>query len=145
MKVSRLLATKPHKLITISPNEEIRAAVRLLVDHRIGALLVVNDQRKLIGILSERDIVRQAAEDEGVFSNLVEDVMTKNVRVGLPQDDIMSVAHTMTEERFRHFPIVDENQNLLGMISIGDVMKAQRDSYRGEIDTLEMQVMASEG
>ncbi len=144
MKVSRLLATKPHKIFTIGAKEEIRTAIRLLVEHNIGALLVVNEEKRLIGILSERDIVWRAAKDEGVLSNLVRDVMTKDVLVGLPQDDIMSVAHTMTEERVRHFPIVDDNYDLVGMISIGDVMKAQRDSYRGEIDTLETQVMAGE-
>lgn len=144
MKVNRLLSTKPHKIITIGANEEIRAAIHLLVENNIGALLVVDNNGKLIGILSERDIVRRAAQDENVFLNLVGEVMTKDVIFCLPQDDIMSVAHTMTEKRFRHFPIVDEKNNLLGMISIGDVMKAQRDSYRGEIDTLETQVMASD-
>ncbi len=64
--------------------------------------------------------------------------------VGLPQDDIMSVAHVMTERRFRHLPIVDDDGKVIGMISIGDVMKAQRDEYRGEIDTLETQIMAGE-
>jgi CBS domain-containing protein len=144
MKVSRILATKQTKIITIGADQEIRSAVHVLAEHKIGAVLVVNEAGKLIGILSERDIVRQAAQDEGVFSLLVSDVMTRNVRVGLPQDDMMSVAHTMTEARFRHLPIVDDNYDLVGMISIGDVMKAQRDAYRGEIDTLEMQIMADE-
>ena len=144
MKVSRILATKPTKIITIGDKQEIRSAVDMLAEHKIGALLVVNHAGKLNGILSERDIVRRAAEDEDVFSNIVSDVMTRNVRVGLAQDDIMSVAHTMTEGRFRHLPIVDDNYDLVGMISIGDVMKAQRDAYRGEIDTLEMQIMADE-
>ncbi len=144
MKVSRILATKPSKIITIGVGQKIRTAVDMLTEHRIGALLVVNDAGKLIGILSERDIVRRAAKDEEVFSLVVGDVMTRNVRVGLPQDDMMSVAHTMTEGRFRHLPIVDENYDLVGMISIGDVMKAQRDAYRGEIDTLEMQIMAND-
>ena len=144
MKVSRILATKPTKIITVGAKQEIRSAVNMLAEHRIGALLVVNETGNLIGILSERDIVRRAAGDEDVFSHTIGDVMTRNVRVGLPQDDIMSVAHTMTEGRFRHLPIVDDNYDLVGMISIGDVMKAQRDAYRGEIDTLEMQIMAGE-
>lgn len=144
MKVSRILATKPSKIITIGASQEIRSAVNMLAEHKIGALLVVGEAGKLIGILSERDIVRRAAENEGVFSNTVGDVMTRNVRVGLPQDDMMSVAHTMTEGRFRHLPIVDDNYDLVGMISIGDVMKAQLDAYRGEIDTLEMQIMAND-
>ncbi len=144
MKVSRILATKPSKMITIGASQEIRSAVNMLAEHKIGALLVVDEAGKLIGILSERDIVRRAAESEDVFSYSVGDVMTRNVRVGLPQDDMMSVAHTMTEGRFRHLPIVNDNYDLVGMISIGDVMKAQRDAYRGEIDTLEMQIMAND-
>lgn len=144
MKVNRILATKPAKIITIRAEQEIRAAVDLLAEHRIGALLVVNGAGKLIGIISERDIVRRAAENEEVFSLIVDDVMTRQVKVALPQDDMMSVAHTMTEGRFRHLPIVDDNYDIVGMISIGDVMKAQRDAYRGEIETLEMQVMAGE-
>ncbi|MDX1413847.1 MAG: CBS domain-containing protein [Candidatus Promineifilaceae bacterium] len=144
MKVSRILATKPAKLITIGSAEDVRAAINKLAENRIGALLVVNETGKLIGIISERDIVRRAAQDPDFSLQPVGDVMTRRVKVGLPQDDIMSVAHTMTEGRFRHLPIVDDNYNLVGMISIGDVMKAQRDAYRGEIDTLELQVMADQ-
>ena len=59
------------------------------------------------------------------------------------KDDLMSVAHTMTERRFRHLPILDDKR-LVGIISIGDVIKAQRDTYRGEIDSLETQIMADE-
>jgi CBS domain-containing protein len=61
----------------------------------------------------------------------------------MPQDDLYSVMHTMTEKRFRHLPIVDEGR-LIGIISIGDILKAQRDAYRGEIDTLETQILADE-
>ena len=62
---------------------------------------------------------------------------------GIPQDDIVSVAHTMTEMRFRHLPIVEDGL-LVGIISIGDILKAERNKYRGEIDTLETQIMADE-
>ena len=144
MKVSRILATKPARIITIEAEQEISSAIDMLAEHKIGALLVVNKSGRLIGIISERDIVRQAARTENVFSLKVSNVMTRKVKVGLPQDDMMSVAHTMTEGRFRHLPIVDDDNDLVGMISIGDVMKAQRDAYRGEIETLELQVMASE-
>jgi CBS domain-containing protein len=67
--------------------------------------------------------------------------MTKNVITGLPQDDIKSVANTMTERRIRHIPIVEQGK-LVGIISIGDVVKAQRDQYKGEIDTLQTQILA---
>ncbi len=141
MKVSRILATKPERIITIADDAAIRTAVSRLAEHKIGALIVVNESGSLCGILSERDIVRWAAKNEDVFSQPVANVMTHDVVVGVPQDDMMSVAHVMTERSFRHLPVVDENRKVIGMISIGDVMKAQRDAYRGEIDTLEMQIM----
>lgn len=144
MDVSRILAIKPEKIITIADDETIRTAVDMLTDHRIGALIVINKGGGLCGILSERDIVRRAAASDNIASLPVREVMTKDVVVGVPEDDVMSVAYVMTERRFRHLPVVDENGKVIGMISIGDVMKAQLDEYRGEIDTLETQIMADQ-
>jgi CBS domain-containing protein len=76
-----------------------------------------------------------------VSAALVGETMTADIITGLPDDDLMSVSHTMTERRFRHLPIV-VNDQLIGMISIGDVLKAQRDLYRGERNTLETQILA---
>jgi CBS domain-containing protein len=84
-----------------------------------------------------------AAQREDVTGLAVADVMTRKVVIGVPEDDIISVAHTMTEKRFRHLPVIDEDR-LVGIISIGDILKAQRDQYRGEIDTLETQIMADQ-
>lgn len=143
MNVSRILAAKPATIVTIGPNKLIRDALSILAQYDIGALVITNEVDELIGILSERDIVRRAVDDSDILSLRVGDVMTKNVVVGLPQDELINVAHTMTERRFRHLPIVD-GRRLLGIVSIGDVLKAQRDGYRGQIDTLETQVMADD-
>lgn len=144
MKVRRILATKSGPVITIRPRQPIRDAVSLLTEHNIGALVVVAEGEKLpVGILSERDIIRHAVDNEDVFSELVQDIMTREVTTGMPQDDLYSVMHTMTEKRFRHLPIVDQGK-LIGIISIGDVLKAERDAYRGEIDTLETQILADD-
>ena len=143
MKVRRLLATKSREVITIAPRQAVRDAVALLAEHNIGALVVVDDGGAPVGIISERDIIRRAATSETLFDEPIHDLMTADVITGVPQDDLYSVIHTMTEKRFRHLPIVDEGQ-LIGIISIGDVVKAQRDAYRGEIDTLETQLMADE-
>ena len=142
MKLMRILATKTGDVITIHPEQQIRDAVRLLSEHNIGALVVVDDEEKPVGIISERDIVRRAADNDEVFSEQVRNIMTKRVIIGVPQDDLYSVINTMTEKRFRHLPIMDEDR-LIGIISIGDIVKAQRDAYEGEIDTLETQIMAS--
>ena len=141
MKVRNILATKKGHIITIPPNEPVRRAIALLVEHRIGALLVVDEGGNLVGILSERDIMRTAAADEQLFDLPVDAIMTHDVIVGMPQDDVIAVAHTMLEKRFRHLPIVDESR-LIGIISIGDVLKTQRDAYRGEMDTLETRLIA---
>ena len=143
MKVSTILATKGNKLITIAPEQSIREAVALLAQHNIGALIVLNEAGALAGILSERDIARQLNQQDDLLSQPVQSVMTAEVITCLPQDDLMSVAHSMTERRFRHMPVMEEG-TLLGMISIGDVLKAQRDYYHGQIDTLETQILATD-
>lgn len=143
MKVRMILAKKGMNVITITPEQEIRQAVALLTEKNIGALVVIDEANQPIGILSERDIIRKAASDETVFSMKVADLMTKNVVTGLPNDDAFSIAHTMTERRFRHMPIMEDGK-LVGIVTLGDIMKAERNRYRGEIDTLETQIMADE-
>jgi len=113
----------------------------LLVRHKIGALVVTDEEGKPVGIISERDIVRVAARGED-FAQPVSSVMTKRMIVGSPQDDLASVMRTMTEKRFRHLPIMDRGK-LVGIVSIGDMVKAQLDQYQGEIDTLETQILES--
>ena len=143
MNVARILATKGSGLITIRPEQSIREAIALLSKHNIGALVATDDKGLLLGILSERDITRAIAKDEHVFERAVADLMTKEVVTGVPQDDLRVVASTMTERRFRHLLIIDKGK-LIGIVSIGDVVKAQRDQYEGEIDTLHTQILAGE-
>ena len=143
MIISSILARKSGDVVTIGPDERVIEAVGLMARHNIGALVVVNPSGSVVGILSERDIIRVAAERENVFFLPIIKVMTREVIIGLPQDDIMSVAHTMTEKRFRHLPIL-EGDHLVGIVSIGDILKAQRDQFQGEIDTLETQILAGD-
>jgi len=143
MNIARILATKGMNVITIRPEQSIGEAIALLAKRNIGALVAVDEAGKPVGILSERDIVRAAAKNEQVFSQTVSELMTKNVIVGMPQDDLRAVAHTMTERRFRHLPIMDEGK-LIGIVSIGDVVKAQRDQYEGEVDTLQTQLLVDD-
>jgi CBS domain-containing protein len=143
MKVRSVLTSRKRDVVTIRPEQTVREAVRLLAEQRIGALVVTGPAGAILGILSERDVIRTAAGDDGVLDRAVGDVMTRRVVVGSPSDDLIAVANTMLERRFRHLPIVDEGR-LIGMISIGDVLKTQRDAYRGEVDTLETQILAQE-
>jgi CBS domain-containing protein len=143
MNIANILARKGSMAVTVLPEQSIREALALLARHNIGALIAVQGDHP-VGILSERDIVREAARNEGFLARTVADLMTRNVITGQPHDDLLTVAHTMTERRIRHLPVVDHDR-LIGMVSIGDVVKAQRDHYQGEVDTLQTQLLADEG
>ena len=93
-----------------------------------------------IGILSERDIVRAAAKDEKVFPLLVSQLMTRDLVLGSPSDDLGAAGQTMVRRHIRHLPIVEAG-TLIGIVSIGDIVKAQRDQFQGEVDTLQTIVM----
>ena len=140
MNIKSILAKKGMNVVTIRPEQVIREAIARLAEYNIGALVVMDETNLPIGILSERDITRALAQDEQIFPKLVSDLMTKNVITALPQDDLISVANTMTEKRVRHLPVVEKGK-LVGIISIGDVLKAQRDQYKGEVDTLQTQIL----
>ena len=140
MTIASILATKGNKVVTIRPEQSIRDALRVLADHNIGALVAIDPSRRPVGILSERDVVRAAVRDEAVFGLTVSQLMTRDVIVGAPGDDLAAVGQTMIQRRIRHLPVV-EGGKLIGMVSIGDVVKAQRDHYQGEVDTLQTIVM----
>jgi CBS domain-containing protein len=140
MNITNLLARKGPKVVTVRPDDTIRQALTLLAEHNIGALVVVGDGGRPMGILSERDIVREAARNEHLFSLTVSAIMTSNVIIGTPQDDLVSVGSTMTEKHIRHLPIVDRDR-LVGIVSIGDIVKAHRRELQGEVDTLQTQLM----
>jgi CBS domain-containing protein len=141
MNIASLLAKKSGPPITIRPEQTVRDALALLAKHNIGALIVVNAASTPVGIVSERDIVREAARNEQVFARAMSEIMTRDVITGVPEDDLASVANVMTEKRIRHLPVVSGGK-LIGIISIGDVVKAQRDTYQGKVETLETQILA---
>ncbi len=140
MKIQNILASKGSDVITVRADEPIRAAIALLSKSDIGGLVVVDEAQGPVGIITERDIVRQAAKSEALFSQPISEAMTANVTIATPEDEVESVAHTMTEKRFRHLPVMDHGK-LVGIVSIRDVVKAQRDQFRGEVDTLETQMI----
>jgi len=138
MQISNILAKKGGGVVTVGPTQTIREAIALLVSKRIGALVVV-DAGKVVGLLSERDIIRAAAQNEALFGDPVSRIMTTDVIVAHPDDDLRAVENTMTVKRFRHLPIMDRGE-LVGIVSIGDVVKAALDEYEGVIETLESRV-----
>jgi len=135
MKIESILATKSLNVITVRPDQSLKDAIDLLVEHDIGALIVVDELGQPVGIISERDIIREAARTETLLAQTVARVMTKDLIVCSPQDDLGAVLQTMIARHFRHLPIV-EHKRLIGLISIRDVLKVQLDEYQGEVDTL---------
>jgi CBS domain-containing protein len=126
MIVRNIIDTKAtSKIVTIAPTETVRSAVELLASHRIGAVIVSSDGDIVDGILSERDIVR-AIGTRGVatLEMKVQDLMTSTVVGCRPDDTAMSVMERMTDGRFRHMPVIDQNK-MGGVISIGGVVKAR--------------------
>jgi CBS domain-containing protein len=140
MNIANILATKGDKVVTIRPEQSIREALVVLAQHNIGCLVVIDDGRKPIGMLSERDVVRTAVKNEAVFTLTVSQLMTRNLILGTPADDIGAAGSTMVERRIRHLPVLDGGK-LVGIVTIGDIMKAQRDALLGEVDTLQTIVM----
>lgn len=142
MKISDILSKKGRQVYTIQPSQTIREAIAILNAQNIGGLIVM-DEDKISGILTERDVLRFVASENFDFSAPVQQIMTKNIIIGAPQDDLQSVAHTMTEKRFRHLPVMEKGK-LMGIVTIGDVLKAQRDSYQGQVYTLQTMIIAED-
>jgi len=140
VKLSAVLAAKGTKVFTIVPSASIQEAIQELAAANIGALIVVDGRGAPIGILSERDVIRRMAAATEVRSAKVGDLMTSPITTGHPDDDADSVLRTMTARRFRHLPVVDDGQ-LVGMVTIGDLVKAELTEFRGAVETLETQLM----
>lgn len=136
MRVQDVLKRKGHDVVTISPTATVADLLQLLVEHRIGSVVVLDEDR-LVGIVSERDVIRQLAESEENIRQLpVGQLMTSEVRVCGLEDDTADLAAVMTEHRVRHLPVVDESGALLAIVSIGDVVKARLETLTDERDHL---------
>ena len=142
MKIEQILSSKGPEVITVTPQERIVTVLSLLAEHGVGALVVSADGRHIEGIVSERDIVRAMAADPdagttgGVRPKPVSSLMSAEVvTVGL-DTSIDEAMTTMTESRFRHLPVVDDDGFLAGIVSIGDVVKAKLTSLEEEKSAL---------
>jgi len=132
MLVRTLLESKPRDLITTAPDTSVEKAMDLLITHNIGCLPVVETGGKLVGIISDKDIFRKIHETKGKYHELaVRDLMTTDLIVGLPDDDIEYIAGVMDNNWIRHIPVV-EGDRLTGLVSIGDVNRVR--TSRHEIE-----------
>jgi CBS domain-containing protein len=140
MNVKAILDGKGRKVHTIGPNETLAQAAGRLADHRIGALVVTNGDRKVVGILSERDIVRMIARHgAAALGQSVREAMTAKVKICNDSHTINQVMEIMTAGRFRHLP-VERNGELDGIISIGDVVKKRIEEVEREAEEIKQYI-----
>ena len=130
-------------IVSIAPDASVGDAARLLAQHRIGAVMVMEGD-KVAGILSERDIVRGLAQAVDVcLTAKVSDLMTADVFVCNEDDTVEHLMATMTAKRIRHLPVVGNAGQVVGIVTIGDVVKSRLDETRMEADSLRDYVMTS--
>jgi CBS domain-containing protein len=141
MTLRAILKNKPPGFISVLPELPISGVLDVLAEKRIGAVLVVDRQSALVGILSERDIVRSlASHAAGTLTLTAKDLMTPNPTTASPATSVSQAMEIMTNGHFRHLPIT-ENGALVGLVSIGDVVKAKIDQSEHEVETLRTYVV----
>jgi CBS domain-containing protein len=137
--IEHILYGKGHDVATIGPEASVAEAVALLREHNVGALVVVDAESRIVGILSERDIVRALAEETightSILERQVSDLMTSEVATCGPRASVDDLMRIMTDRRIRHVPVVDDS-GLNGIVSIGDVVKSRIGELETEAGTL---------
>jgi len=145
MSIAAILRSKGHAITTVGPLTTIAEVCSILADHRIGALPVTDDadQGIILGMLSERDIVRVIAlHGPAALVLTAEQVMTRHIRTASPRASVSEAMELMTQGRFRHLPVV-ESGRMVGLVSIGDVVKERIDQALQEADSLKAYVAGS--
>ena len=123
MTVSTILSEKGREVVTIEPGASLAAAAMLLAEKRIGAVMILGADRRLVGIISERDIVQAlAARGAAALDEQVSRTMTRRVETCNESETVGSIMERMTEGKFRHVPVVEQGR-VVGIVSIGDVVK----------------------
>ena len=136
MIVKNILAGKGGNVITINPTADVIAAAKLMAERGIGAVVVLGADHRIVGILSERDIVQALAEHGlAVLNEPVSQVMTREVKTCSEDDTIGDLMARMTVGRFRHLPVVQQGR-LIGIVSIGDVVKSRVEEIDQEAKAL---------
>jgi CBS domain-containing protein len=141
--VAAILKHKGYQVTTIDPTVTIAHVVDVLAQHRIGAVLVMDGAEQLLGIVSERDIVRcMAANGARTLEMTAGQLMTRALQFAHPETTVAEAMQMMTVGRFRHMPVMDRTA-LVGLISIGDVVKARIMEQEDEVDSLKAYVSGS--
>lgn len=137
MRINQVLAAKAIKdVLTISPDATVRELLRLLSEHNVGALVVSGDGKRLDGIVSERDVVRRLTKHDGLLDADVASIMTSDVHTCDGDHAVNDLMQVMTERRIRHVPVM-RGEEVVGIISIGDVVKNRLSELQFERDQLD--------
>jgi CBS domain-containing protein len=143
MAVAHILKQKGSTVIAVAPGDSVQSIVDTLCKHRIGAVLVMDSQGDIAGIVSERDIVRaMAGNAAAVTKKTAADIMTPKVRTCSPNDTEADLVSLMTEHRIRHLPVI-ANGKLAGMISIGDVVKHRMETMEREAEDMKTYIASA--
>jgi CBS domain-containing protein len=144
MRISDVLHSKGSaEVATIRPDATVRDLLTELATHNVGALVVSEDGRSAIGIVSERDVVRRLHDDEAVLDGPVSAIMTASIQVCDPDDSLDDLMALMTEHRVRHVPVVRDGE-LVGIVSIGDAVKVRLSQLEFERDQLNKYVAGAQ-
>jgi CBS domain-containing protein len=136
MTIAAILKHKGHQVITIDPTATVPEVAAKLTEHRIGAVLVLDRAEQMLGIVSERDIVRSLATNGGrTLEMTAGQLMTRAVHLAHPEMTIEEAMRKMTMGRIRHLPVM-QNDTIVGMVSIGDVVKSRIMQQDTEVDSL---------
>lgn len=124
-KIKEVLKDKGPVVFRVQPSQTVYEAIQVMVNHNIGSVLVVTEDERLVGILTERDILKQCVRRcDRLRTTLVESVMTTDLIIGLPEDRVDYILGVMTANMIRHIPILEDGK-IMGIISIGDLVKSQ--------------------
>lgn len=143
MLVSQIIKDKAISgVVCLGRQARVSEAAGLMAAKRIGTIMVSDDGKTPQGVVSERDIVREVGKrGAGVLDESLGDIMTANPVGCAPGDRAIQVLQTMTEKRFRHMPVLDEAGEMIGLVSIGDVVKGRLDELSAQADALKNMIM----
>jgi len=125
MRIRQILQSKRLDVVVIAPDSTIRAAINLMKQERVGSLVVIDPNRRLLGVLSERDVIHSlASEGAEVLQRPVDSIMRTDGPVVRLEDTVQFAMQVMTEKRARHVPVVDARR-IIGLVSVGDIVKSR--------------------
>lgn len=137
MDIEAILSVKGRAVSTIRPEVPVGEAMRRMRAERIGALVISEDDRRILGIISDRGILHAITErGVGVLEDRIDGIMAREVFTCSPRDRVGSIMRLMTDRRIRHVPVVDTGGQLYGLISIGDVVKHRLDEVQREAEAM---------